>query len=123
MIRVKRGETQGPDPSDIRKEGQSSGRARSSRRTRSNGLTCPQRMLRGKMPGACPRERGGGGCQGQELVAGVCPARGAAQAQGLDHQLRQAEMPRRSGGKQQSGTGHRAVMVEGDWDAIGVLKR
>ena len=59
--------------------------------------------------------------QGQQLVAGVGPARGTAQVNVFVHQFTQTQAEGQAGGQQQPGIGHQAVVVEGDEDALGAL--
>ena len=55
------------------------------------------------------------------LVAGVRPARRAAEVEVLPEELGQAKAQGEGGGKDQPGIGHQAVVVEGDLDAVGVV--
>ena len=48
--------------------------------------------------------------------------RGVTQVQVLVHQCIQTEPESQSGGQQQPSTGHQAVIIKGDVDAVGVLK-
>ena len=63
-----------------------------------------------------------GGHQGHHLVAGVGPAWGPAQVQMPVNQLGQAQVLGQCGRKQQPGIVDQAVVVEGDLDAVEVLK-
>ena len=65
---------------------------------------------------------GGGGYQGQQLVAGVGPTRSAAQVQTPVSQFTQTQAQGQGGGQHQPGIGHQAVIVKGDFDAFGVIK-
>ena len=56
--------------------------------------------------------------QCHQLVAGVRPARRAAEGEALPEELGQAEAPGQGGRKNQPGIGHQAVIVEGDVDAV-----
>ena len=60
--------------------------------------------------------------QGHHLVAGVRPARRIAQVEALLDQLGQAQAPGEGGRKDQPGIGHQAVVVEGDLDAVGMVR-
>ena len=62
------------------------------------------------------------GHQGHQLVAGVGPAWGPAQVQMPVNQLGQAQALGQGGRKDQPGIVDQAVIVEGDVDAVGVLK-
>ena len=63
----------------------------------------------------------GGGHQGHHLVAGVRPARRAAEVEVLPEELGQAKAQGEGGGKDQPCIGHQAVVVEGELDAVGVV--
>ena len=126
-------------------------RDRNSRLTRSSWQTWPHRKLRRKAPkveGAqgggcldCAAQGAGGPTgaqhvgvvnavatsqrrrnQGHHLVAGVRPARRIAQVEALLDQLGQAQAPGQGGRKDQPGIGHQAVVVEGDLDAVGMVR-
>ena len=60
--------------------------------------------------------------QGHHLVARVRPARGAAKVEMVVDQLGQAQAPGQGGRKDQTGIGHQAVIVEGDLDAVGMVR-
>ena len=64
----------------------------------------------------------GRGHQGHQLVAGVGPARGIPQVKVFVHQFTQTQTDGQGGGQQQPSIGHQAVVVEGDVDAVGVLR-
>ena len=59
--------------------------------------------------------------QAYHLVARVRPAWGAAKVEMVADQFGQAQAPGQGGGKDQPRTGHQAVVVEGDLDAVGVV--
>ena len=61
------------------------------------------------------------GQQGHHLVAGVRPARRAAEVEVLPEELGQAKAQGGGGGKDQPCIDHQAVVVEGDLDAVGVV--
>ena len=56
------------------------------------------------------------------LSPGVRPARRIAQVEVLLDQLGQAQAPGEGGRKDQPGIGHQAVVVEGDLDAVGMVR-
>ena len=62
------------------------------------------------------------GHQGHQLVARVGPARGIPQVDVFVRQFTKPQAQGQGGGQQQPGIGHQAVIVEGDLDAVGVLK-
>ena len=64
----------------------------------------------------------GRGHQGQHIVPRVGTARGTAQVNMAVHQLAQFQVVRQRDRKDQPSIGHQAMIVEGDVDAVGVLK-
>ena len=60
--------------------------------------------------------------QRQHLIPRVGKARRTAQIILAVHQLAQTQMMGQRDRKEQPGTGHQAVVVEGDLDAIGMVK-
>ena len=114
-------------------------RDRNSRLTRSSWRTWPHRKLRRKAPKVEGALGGPTGAQhvgvvnavatsqrrrnqGHHLVAGVRPARRIAQVEALLDQLGQAQAPGEGDRKDQPGIGHQAVVVEGDLDAVGMVR-
>ena len=133
------GASPGPAPAD-------QARASSSQLTRSNWRTWPHRKLRRNVPrvdGALttqPRVLGGSpGAQhvgvvnavaarqrrrhqGQHLVARVRPPRRIAQVQVMVNQFTQTQVLGQRDRKEQPSIGHQAAVVEGDLDAVGMVK-
>ena len=66
--------------------------------------------------GQCPRH------QGQELVSRIRPTWRIYQVNMVVHQLTQSQMMGQSDRKDQPGIGHQAVVIEGDVDAVGMVK-
>ena len=63
------------------------------------------------------------GChQGQHLVARVRPPRRIAQVEVMVNQFTQTQALGEGDRKEQPGIGHQAVVVEGDLDAVGMVK-
>ena len=62
------------------------------------------------------------GHQGQELVSRIRPPRRISQVNMAVHQLAQSQMMGQSYRKDQPSIGHQAMIVEGNVDAVGVLK-
>ena len=60
--------------------------------------------------------------QGQELVSRIRPTWRISQVNMVVHQLAQSQMMGQSDRKDQPSIGHQAMIVEGDVDAVGVLK-
>ena len=60
--------------------------------------------------------------QGKQLVPGVGPARSATQVNMAANQLAQSQMVGQGDRKEQPGVGHQAVVIEGDLDAVGLLR-
>ena len=60
--------------------------------------------------------------QGQELVSRIRPTWRISQVNMVVHQLAQSQMMGQSDRKDQPSIGHQATIVEGDVDAVGVLK-
>ena len=120
-------------------------RASSSRLTRSSWRTWPHRKLRRKVPrvdGAFDptventgRPTGaqrigvvdaiaasqGRGDQGHHLVAGVGPARRAAEIEVMVNEFPQAQVLGESGRQEQAGIGHQTVVVKDDANTVGVV--
>ena len=133
------GASPGPAPAD-------QARASSSRLTRSNWRTWPHRKLRRERPQGGRRldyaAQGLGGSpgaqhvgvvnavaarqrrrhQGQHLVARVRPPRRIAQVQVMVNQFTQTQVLGQRDRKEQPSIGHQAAVVEGDLDAVGVVK-
>ena len=59
--------------------------------------------------------------QGQQLVSGVGPTRGAAQVKAPVNQFGKAQVQGQGGWQDQPSIGHQAVVVEGDLDPVGVV--
>ena len=53
----------------------------------------------------------------------IRPARRIAQVEAPVNQLGQAQVAGQGGGKDQSSIGHQAVVIKGDLDAVGMVKR
>ena len=66
--------------------------------------------------------RQGRGHQGQHLVARVRPPRRIAQVQVMVNQFTQTQVLGQRDRKEQPSIGHQAAVVEGDLDAIGMVK-
>ena len=62
------------------------------------------------------------GHQGQELVSRIRPTWRISQVNIVVHQLAQSQMMGQSDRKDQPSIGHQAMIVEGNVDAVGVLK-
>ena len=64
----------------------------------------------------------GRGHQGQHLVARVRPPRRIAQVQVMVNQFTQTQVLGQRDRKEQPSIGHQAAVVEGDLDAVGMVK-
>ena len=62
-----------------------------------------------------------GGHQGQHLVAGVGPARRAAEIEVMVYEFPQAQVLGESGRQEQAGIGHQTVVVKDDANTVGVV--